>query len=762
MTANLGPSDRPFSEFSPFYSPPAPFTPSATPAGPPPTNPNLPASLSNLEISPRPPAVAATNPSNSDLKGRQHSIASSISSVGFEPGVDMSSFDASTTRAYPGRRGLPPLGMDGWEEDEAEDDVAKTWEEELDRRAKAGAELQRRTEAAAEREREERLQAEFWEEERRLSEMPIIEGPQKPPKLEPAPRQPTPESRPVPPPPAPPQLPARQPPPSATTTTEIYQIKHITWQPPAAPRSAGLRCSPILLQAANGPCPLLALVNALILSTPEGVITSLLSTLEQREQVSLELLLDAVFQELMDRGGAAGLPDVGDLFAFLLTLHTGMNVNPRFYPPAAPEPREYAGFEATREMELYGAFKIPLVHGWLPEPTHPVINAMKRRNIANYEEAQTLLFTEEEIINRVTTNGTTLLSSESQIIEDAAIIRNFMETSKTQLTPYGLDSVRSGLKPGDVAILFRNDHFMTVIGARDTNALHGLVTDAGFATHEEVVWESMADVSGQRNTFLSGDFRPVGGPQQQQQQQQPQQQQRQQRQQRQPHQQVQSLLDPDDGWEPIPESIRNERNERNDHPLPPPPSGDTTDHDADLALAMMLQEEENEAHRLAQEAARQRATANRHLSLLPGAPAPPRTPPRRTAPPIGVTTHRPADTKETTPPPPYERVPSSPGRPPATLATQRENMGAYQSMAAQLGHGRSPSAPLGSAQRAQAARGLLQEIAGSGAPASQGMGRRASGGAQGSSGSSAGGQGGGQRRQSISGVDDGKEKCVIC
>lgn len=697
--------------------------------------------------------------------------------------------------------------MDGWAEDDTEGDVAKTWEEELDRRAKAGAALQKRTEQAAERDREERLQAEFWEEERRLGAMPVVAGPQKPPKPALPARQPTPESQPVfpPPPPlqpaaspVPPPLPARQPQPSATTTTEIYQIKHITWLSPAAPRSSSaVRHSPILLQADNGPCPLLALVNALILSTPAGTTTTLISILQEREQVSLELLLDAVFQELMDRGGATGLPDVSDLFAFLLTLHTGMNVNPRFYraEDSRHQQSEYADFEHTREMELYGAFKVPLVHGWLPEASHPAVAAMKRRKTANYEDAQTLLFVEEEIITRITTAGAALAPGEDQIIEDATLIREFMENSKTQLTSYGLETVRGRLKPGDVAILFRNDHFMTVIGARDGGALHGLVTDAGFATHEEVVWERMVDVQGHGNGFLSGDFRPVGG-------QDLQQQQRQHVQQR----PVRSLLDPDEGWETVPDSIANESlsiGSRLDAGLPGlvgGPDPDATGHDADLALAMMLQEEEDEQHRREQERRRAGAALQPARNVQPAAaplgnlppppplplpPPPPPPPPPPRGP--GPQTHRPADPAETTPPPPYERVPGTTTRPTPTTYIQRENMSAYQSMARQQQqqqpgwpptmhstHGRSASTPGGlvqgagggltSVQRQQAARGLLQEIVGSSAGSSAGA-RRSSGGMQGGVGGP-GGPGGpaqGGRRQSISGPgQDDKDKCVIC
>jgi hypothetical protein len=48
--------------------------------------------------------------------------------------------------------------------------------------------------------------------------------------------------------------------------SETYQIKQINWHD--ASSTINPRRSPILIQNANGPCPLLALVNALIISTP--------------------------------------------------------------------------------------------------------------------------------------------------------------------------------------------------------------------------------------------------------------------------------------------------------------------------------------------------------------------------------------------------------------------------------------------------------------------------------------------------------------
>lgn len=307
--------------------------------------------------------------------------------------------------------------------------------------------------------------------------------------------------------------------------SETYQIKHIRWLDSVSPE---VRTSPILVQNANGPCPLLALVNALTLSTPASCTTALIETLRVREQVSLGLLLDAVFDELMSgrRGDAAQeLPNVGDLYSFLITLHTGMNVNPRFVPTQlqqqpnlmdgfevgnSPSSNDYpkpGGFEETKEMALYGTFAIPLIHGWLPSRSHPAFGALGR-SARTYEDAQNLLFREEELEDKLQQTG--LTSEEQLLLEDISSIKFFLSSSATQLTGYGLDTVMEALSPGSIAILFRNDHFSTLYRHPQTGMLLHLVTDMGYAGHEEVVWESLVDISGEGSEFFSGDFRRVG------------------------------------------------------------------------------------------------------------------------------------------------------------------------------------------------------------------------------------------------------------
>jgi hypothetical protein len=471
---------------------------------------------------------------------------------------------------------------------------------------------------------------------------------------------------------------------------ETYQIKHIRWHDVNKP---GIRTSPILTQNINGPCPLLALVNALVLSTPADVETALVETLRTREQVSLGLLLDAVFDELMSgrRGDAAQeLPDVSDLYKFLLALHTGLNVNPMFVQdPDATDGTSILSavaarpgvFENTRDMKLYRTFNLPLMHGWLPDPGSDAYRAFDR--IAKtYETSQYVQFQEEELDARLQ-SGEALSTDEQQMFTDIHAIKEFLNLWPTQLTNYGLKTMREMLQPGQVAILFRNDHFSTLYKNPRTDNLATLVTDQGYSTHDEIVWESLVDVNGQGSELFSGDFRPVGNsvsPQ---------------RSQTQPP--VQSMLNVGDneGWTTV--QRRSDQRTSSSGLAPPEgaaPLSPTEQEDHDLALALQLQEEEDDRHRRSQEERRRREiqlsedaisaqsqqrSPNRRTSR-PGE-TPPVIPPRRN----NVQTHRP--TNEPVPPPTYEEAATAPtyhppqGHPANSGAPLRTQGSAYQANA---------------------------------------------------------------------------------
>ena len=207
----------------------------------------------------------------------------------------------------------------------------------------------------------------------------------------------------------------------------------------------------------------MALVNALVLSTPKDLSTPLIDTLATREQVSLGLLLDAVFDELMSgrRGDTAHeLPDVGELYTFLLALHSGMNVNPRFASApgdssassnarstalATPPGRDGVGtFEMTREMQLYGTFSIPLIHGWTAprdSPAHEVF----LRTAPTFEDAQNIQFAESELRDELRKGR--LDPREEGLLEDIQIVKSFLSSWPTQLTDHGLEGICGALQP---------------------------------------------------------------------------------------------------------------------------------------------------------------------------------------------------------------------------------------------------------------------------------------------------------------------------
>nr|KMM67417.1 DUF455 domain-containing protein [Coccidioides posadasii RMSCC 3488] len=287
--------------------------------------------------------------------------------------------------------------------------------------------------------------------------------------------------------------------------SDIYGIRTVNWTDGV---HKTLRRSPVLVQNENGPCPLLALVNSLVMRTPPDIQSPLIKALRSRERISLGLLIQTLFDELTTYVNEEHqLPDIEDLSNFLTMLHTGMNVNPRLTPNVNPD--QPGMFHQTRDIKLYSAFSLPLVHGWLASPASEAHKAMLR-TAEYHDDIQLLHFRKEELEERVLSGGT-LTAEEEQLIKDIDHIQHFVNVENaTQLSPFGLGHLNRSLAPGTICILFRNDHFSTLFKHPHSQQLFTLVTDAGYAGHAEVVWESLVDVNGSGSELFSGDFRPVG------------------------------------------------------------------------------------------------------------------------------------------------------------------------------------------------------------------------------------------------------------
>ncbi|XVF13231.1 hypothetical protein REPUB_Repub08aG0190900 [Reevesia pubescens] len=123
------------------------------------------------------------------------------------------------------------------------------------------------------------------------------------------------------------------------------------------------RTTPIILQNDNGPCPLLAICNVLLLRNNLNLSPDI-------AEVSQEKLLSLVADRLIDSNSNVNNKDAGyvenqqqniaDAIDLLPRLATGIDVNIKF--------RRIDDFEFTPECAIFDLFDIPLYHGWIVDP----------------------------------------------------------------------------------------------------------------------------------------------------------------------------------------------------------------------------------------------------------------------------------------------------------------------------------------------------------------------------------------------------------
>ncbi|KAI5297396.1 hypothetical protein KEM56_004852 [Ascosphaera pollenicola] len=258
---------------------------------------------------------------------------------------------------------------------------------------------------------------------------------------------------------------------------EIYAIRHINWKRRS---DSPVQNISILVQNENGPCPLLALVNAIVLRAEPPTKSPVAKALEHRERISLGLLIQALLEELLNTTDG-DLPDIEDLSTFLTMLHTGIT------------------------------FGVNLVHGWLAQPSSDTAQSLRRQKAIYYEDAEVLEIEANTFTDRIMKGEELTASEELRMLDIERITRFTKVDNATQISEYGLACLQQALQPGSISVLFRNNHFATLYKHPETLTLFTLVTDAGFASRPEVVWESLDDLRGNRTRFLSGDFLPVGG-----------------------------------------------------------------------------------------------------------------------------------------------------------------------------------------------------------------------------------------------------------
>ncbi|KAK3258069.1 hypothetical protein CYMTET_32883 [Cymbomonas tetramitiformis] len=128
---------------------------------------------------------------------------------------------------------------------------------------------------------------------------------------------------------------------------------------------------PIVLQNENGPCPLLAIANVLLL---RGVIRIRGDHPDIAHSDLLQLVVTRLLDANLDveRKGEEyarnAQQNMGDAIAMLPKLATGLDVNVRF--------RHIRDFEFTNESTIFDLLDVELVHGWLVDPKDEATTAV--------------------------------------------------------------------------------------------------------------------------------------------------------------------------------------------------------------------------------------------------------------------------------------------------------------------------------------------------------------------------------------------------
>ncbi|XP_014636261.1 PREDICTED: protein FAM63B isoform X2 [Ceratotherium simum simum] len=132
----------------------------------------------------------------------------------------------------------------------------------------------------------------------------------------------------------------------------VYHIKWIQWKE---------ENTPIITQNENGPCPLLAILNVLLLAWKVKLPPMMeIITAEQLMEYLGDYMLEAKPKEISEIQRLNYEQNMSDAMAILHKLQTGLDVNVKFTGVRV--------FEYTPECIVFDLLDIPLYHGWLVDP----------------------------------------------------------------------------------------------------------------------------------------------------------------------------------------------------------------------------------------------------------------------------------------------------------------------------------------------------------------------------------------------------------
>lgn len=243
----------------------------------------------------------------------------------------------------------------------------------------------------------------------------------------------------------------------------------------------------VVMQSQNGPCPIIAIANTLLL---RGQLPSIerLSVGRHDAVATAQQLRDAVLEVIRERRYpppefSETAREDGTLSHFVkssgferlretLRGSGGPQAMQRFYDGLFVEPIHDVidGFSGADDAAMFALAGVKLVHGWImdftAEGTNEDTSAMRKMSCSEMQVAATMVDTAE-----------------------GRIAERFLNTTPTQVTELGIAILSSEMNQHEAVVMFRNNHFGACM--MHQGKLYSLVTDVIFTQRSDVVWQEV-------------------------------------------------------------------------------------------------------------------------------------------------------------------------------------------------------------------------------------------------------------------------------
>ncbi|KDO25394.1 hypothetical protein SPRG_09336 [Saprolegnia parasitica CBS 223.65] len=259
-----------------------------------------------------------------------------------------------------------------------------------------------------------------------------------------------------------------------------------------------------ICQNVNGPCPLLAICNVLLLRGHLHLDACVRATPAGQGYVYARDVMELVQQRILATNAhfsEAEKATVQEVVDLIPSLHVGLDVNVQFHAIDA--------FEYTSALAIFDLLAMRLVHGWVVDPqdvatasvigtksyNHIIETVIDHHSVGDDSSAAASTMVKERSLSMEDA-----VAKVQQVQHDGPIIEQFLAESANQLTFAGLVLLHEdGIKERELAVFFRNNHFSTIFKIH--GALYLLATDAGYYDEPSVIWENSTRLTATASTL---------------------------------------------------------------------------------------------------------------------------------------------------------------------------------------------------------------------------------------------------------------------